>query len=96
MRHNLTGAKASMEFTNNQDTINCPGLIVTPLTTENIQSSQIKQTAGGKTKRKFSVKLCNFEQAFDVDPNEKIPVQITKRDTYFFKQPVCKQPALGM
>ena len=39
MRHNLTGAKASMEFTNNQDKINCPELIdTTPLTTENIQS----------------------------------------------------------
>ena len=57
MRHNLMGDKASMEFTNNQDKINCPGLITTPLTTQNIQGYQIQQTTREKTKNKIFYRI---------------------------------------
>ena len=51
------GDKASMEFTNNQDKINCPGLITTPLTTQNIQGYQIQQTTREKTKNNIFCRI---------------------------------------
>ena len=84
MRHNLMGDKASMEFTNNQDKINCPGLITTPLTTQQHKIFKVTKSnkqQGKKPKIKFSAEFCNFQQAFEVDRNEKIPAQVTKRET---------------